>query len=265
MDSSLLVSVLEGQVLLLAVGMTRLATAFLLLPLFSSNLIPALIRNSIFVSLTLVVLIAHGPIDNNLMSGTQLLRLFGVEVLLGASLGLFFGLFLWAFEAAGEVIDTAIGTSMAMIHDPISGNEVTLFGEFLGRWANYLFMASGGMILITGIVLDSFAIWPIGQPLPEINMASVQIFEAEFATFFSLMLMLAAPLLLIIFLVDMSMGLVNRFAQQLNVLFLSISIKSILSLVILAMLLPSLTQVFINELQQHSDQALLMVQSLFTP
>jgi len=260
-----MVSVLEGQVLLVAVGMTRLATAFLLLPLFSSNLIPALIRNSIFVSLTLVVLVAHDAVDIDVMSGTQLLRVFVVEVLLGAALGLFFGLFLWAFEAAGEVIDTAIGTSMAMIHDPISGNEVTLFGEFLGRWANYLFMASGGMVLITGTVLQSFALWPIGVPLPEFDIASVQIFEAEFTDFFSLMLMLAAPLLLIIFLVDISMGLVNRFAQQLNVLFLSISVKSVLSLIILAMLLPSLSQVFINELQSHSQSALMLVQSLFKP
>jgi len=265
MDSSLLVSVLEGQVLLVAVGMTRLATAFLLLPLFSSNLIPPLIRNSIFVALTLVVLVAHGPVEIDFMGGTQLLSVFVVEVVLGAALGLFFGLFLWAFEAAGEVIDTAIGTSMAMIHDPISGNEVTLFGEFLGRWANYLFMASGGMILITGVVLNSFALWPIGVPLPQIASDSVQIFLSEFSVFFSLMLMLAAPLLLIIFLVDLSMGLVNRFAQQLNVLFLSISIKSILSLVILAMLLPSLTQVFVNELQVHSDSALQLVQSLFQP
>jgi len=265
MESSLLVSVLEGQVLLLAVGMTRLATAFLLLPLFSSNLIPALIRNSIFVALTLVVLVAHEPVDINVLSGTQLLRVFAVEVVLGAALGLFFGLFLWAFEAAGEVIDTAIGTSMAMIHDPISGNEVTLFGEFLGRWANYLFMASGGMILITGVVLNSYGLWPIGVPLPEIALDSVKVFQAEFAGFFSLMLMLAAPLLLIIFLVDMSMGLVNRFAQQLNVLFLSISIKSVLSLVILAMLLPGLTQVFVNELEVHSANALTLVQSLFQP
>lgn len=263
MENSLLMSVFEGQLMLLAIGMTRLATAFALLPLFSSNLIPPLVRNSIFVSLTLIVLTAHSPIDDAAWTGTGLVRVFAVEVLLGIALGLFFGIFLWAFDAAGEVIDTAIGTSMAMIHDPISGNEVTLFGEFLGRWANFLFMASGGLLLITSVVIESFSAWPIGQALPELNPDSVSLFYEQFTGFFSLVLMLAAPLLLMIFLIDMSMGLVNRFAQQLNVLFLSISIKSILSLAILAMLLPVITEVFIDELQQHAQAALGLVSALF--
>lgn len=263
MDSSLLVDLLNGQVLLLAIGMTRMATAFAMLPLFSTKVIPPLIRNAIFVTLTLVVLSIHQPIEPSLMLGAALMGLFAVEIMLGVALGMFFGLFLWAFEAAGEVIDTAIGTSMAMIHDPITGNEVTLFGEFLGRWANYLFMASGGMILITGVIIQSFSHWPIGQSLPQFNADSVIQFEQTFTDFFKLMLMLAAPLIVVIFLVDMSMGLVNRFAQQLNVLFLSISIKSVLSLLILAMLLPGLTDVFISELQENSGSTLDLVGSLF--
>jgi len=263
MNNAVFVSLLEGQVLLLAIGMTRLTTAFVLLPLFSAQLIPGLVRNSIFVSLTLIILSVHAPIDTKMMSSAVLIRVFAVEVLLGVALGFLFGIFLWAFEAAGEVIDTAIGTSMAMIHDPISGNEVTLFGEFLSRWVNYLFMASGGMIVVTGILLDSYAFWPIGQPLPEINIESVETIQREFTDFFALTLMLAAPFIVIIFLVDLSMGLVNRFAQQLNVLFLSISIKSILSLIVMALLLPSLTETFLGELEQQADEVMLKVNALF--
>lgn len=263
METSLLLSIFEGKYMLLAVGMTRMTTAFALLPLFSSNLIPALVRNSIFVSLALIVLSVHAPVDDTSLSGINLVQVFAVEAFLGIALGIFFGIFLWAFDAAGEVIDTAIGTSMAMIHDPISGNEVTLFGEFLGRWANFLFMASGGLLLITTIVIDSYATWPIGQSLPDLKSESVQLFYEQFTSFFSLTLMLAAPLLVVIFLIDMSMGLVNRFAQQMNVLFLSISLKSILSLAILAILLPVITEVFIDELQQQAQAVLGLVGSLF--
>jgi len=263
MESSLLVGIFEGHVMLLAVGMTRLATAFVLLPLFSSKLIPSLVRNSIFVALGLMVLSVHPPIDTSLLHGGVLVRVFAAEALLGAALGFFFGLFLWAFEAAGEVIDTAVGTSMAMIHDPISDNEVTLFGEFLSRWANYLFMTSGGLLIISGVLLDSYAFWPVGVPLPELNFASVRLFEDEFTRFFTLMLMLAAPFVVIVFLVDMTMGLVNRFAQQLNVLFLSISIKSVISIFILMMLLPSLTDIFLSELHSQADEVALKVHHMF--
>jgi len=226
--------------MLLGVGMTRL-----------------------FVALALLILTVHPPIDPQLAQGSVLVRIFVAEALVGAALGFFFGLFLWAFEAAGEIIDTAVGTSMAMIHDPISDNEVTLFGEFLSRWANYLFMVSGGLLMVTGVLLESFSIWPIGQPLPEIRFESVQLFEREFNEVFTLALMLAAPFIVIIFLVDLAMGLVNRFAQQLNVLFLSISVKSVLSIVILAMLLPSLTHLFLAQLNAHNDEVMEILRQIF--
>ncbi len=65
-------------------------------------------------------------------------------------IGVFFGLYLWAFEAAGVVIDMQIGASFALFFDPIIGNEVTLIGSFLGRWASYVFLAAGGLMLLVG-------------------------------------------------------------------------------------------------------------------
>jgi type III secretion protein T len=44
---------------------------------------------------------------------------------------------------------------------------------------------------------------------------------------------LGAPMLIICFLVDFGMGMMNRFAPQLNVFFLSMPIKSGLSMVLL--------------------------------
>jgi len=59
MESSALYGVLTGDVLLLALAMGRLAVAFIVLPIFSNELLPALVRNSVFVSLSLIVLVLH--------------------------------------------------------------------------------------------------------------------------------------------------------------------------------------------------------------
>ncbi len=263
MDNSILHDILSGQVLLLALGMTRLTVCFLLLPLFSDQLIPPLVRNSIIVSLSLVIVSVHPSITVDYSSGGVLLRLFATEALLGIAIGFIFGLFLWAFDAAGEIVDMAIGSSVAMIHDPISGNEVTLLGEFLGRWAAFLFMAAGGLALVAALVLQSFAIWPLGSVPPSLSATSVELFQTKFSEYFALMLMIASPCLIIIFVIDMSMGLVNRFAQQLNVLFLSISIKSLVAIAVLALILPTLSDVLISELVKSSEDTLAWVKGLF--
>lgn len=263
MGDTALFELASGHLITLALGVSRLATAFLLLPIFSSQLVPALVRNSFFVALSLIVLSVHPPIDL-VGGGVEWFRLFAAEAFIGIAIGFIFGLFLWAFDAAGELIDVAVGSSIAMIHDPISGNEVTLLGEFLGRWANYVFLMAGGLALITKVVLQSYVWWPIGQELPAVDLQSLELFTDVFTRYFSLMLMLAAPVLLIIFLIDMSMGLVNRFAQQLNVLFLSISIKSMVAIALLALLLPTITEVLIAELMQQSGATLELLRSIFS-
>lgn len=243
---------LSRQVLLLALSGTRLAVAFLMLPLFSTQLVPALVRNSVFVALALITLLVQPSGDLSVLSGQDWVTLFLKESFIGIVVGVFFGVYLWAFEAAGVVIDTQIGSSMAQIFDPLSGHEVTLLGEFLSLWANYLFMAVGGLLLLTGALLESYALFPLLEPIGSLREASVTLFEVEFADFMSLTMMIAAPVLVVIFAIDVCMGLINRYAQQLNVLFLSMSLKFLAALVVLLVMLPYLADLLARRVAEHS-------------
>ena len=263
MDNAELFTLLTDQVLVLGISLTRIAVAYLILPIFSGQLIPPLVRNSIFVSLGLITLLIN-PVDALPDASTaHWIQVFASEVFIGLAIGVFFGIFLWAFEAAGILIDSAVGSTIGQVYDPVSGHEVTLYGEFLGRWANFLFMASGGLLLLTGAVLQSYAMWPIGVPLADLRTASITLFETEFSRFLTLTVMLASPLLLVTFLVDISMGLINRFAPQLNVLFLSMSIKGFAAALILMLMLSTLTGIFVTELQTNSSEVLEAVKRLF--
>ncbi|MBX2884933.1 MAG: type III secretion system export apparatus subunit SctT [Granulosicoccus sp.] len=245
--------VLSSQVLLLALSATRIAVAFLMLPLFSNELIPALVRNSIFLTLALIAVVVQPAIDVQVLDSAAWISLFAKEVMIGIVVGVFFGVYLWAFEAAGVLIDTQIGSSMAMIFDPLSGHEVTLFGEFLSLWVNYLFMAAGGLLLLNGAVLESYVLFPLNEPLDGLRMASVRLFEAEYSSFFTLMLMLASPIVVVIFAIDVCMGLINRYAQQLNVLFLSMSLKALAALLVLIILMPFLVDLLRDNIASHSN------------
>ena len=168
----------NATVLVLSLSALRVSIAFFMLPLFSKDGVPALVRNSMFLSLALVSVLIQPAADVGAFDTGLWIALFAKEAFIGMVVGLFLGIFLWAFEAAGVVIDMQIGASFALYFDPIVGNEVTLIGSFLGRWANYLFVAAGGLLLLTGALLESFAIWPLVEPLiGSLREASVRLFE----------------------------------------------------------------------------------------
>ena len=239
--------------LLLGLSLTRISVAFLILPLFSSELMPALVRNSIFVAMALITLVLVPQMQVQSIAGGFWVVLFAKELMLGVFVGVFFGIYLWAFEAAGVLIDTQVGSSIGMVFDPLSGHEVTLTGEFMSLWANYLFMAAGGLLLLTIALLQSFTLYPILSVAPKLELGSLQLVAGEFSSFLSWTLLIASPVLLVLFVIDMVMGLINRYAQQLNVLFLSMSIKSLAALLVLILMMPVLIDSFMHEISVHSE------------
>lgn len=240
-----------GYVIVLAMSTIRITAAFLVTPLFTDELVPPLIKSSIFIALSVIVTFVHPPIDVAAFSGVQWVALFGKEVFIGIAIGFFFGLFLWAFESAGMFIDTQIGASMAMVYDPISGHQVTLYGELIGRWVHYLFVSAGGLLFYTMAILESYVTWPIDRLLPDFSRASVLFFEAEFAHLAKLIVLIAAPVIVIILIIDMSLGLINRFAKRLDILFVSMALKNMVGLLVVMIMIPMMANVLFEQLDAH--------------
>ena len=241
----------------------RLAVAFLVMPTFSNEVMPALVRNSVFAVLGLVVAVVQ-PFDAlQGLSLARLLLILAKEIFLGIAIGVLFGIFIWAFEAAGELIDTQTGLSQAQILDPISGHQVTLFAELFARFANLLFVSVGGLAMLATVALKSFAVWPIGAVLPRIEREGVLLFADTFSGVFTLIVLLGAPALAVLFLIDMGMGLINRFAQRLNVFFLSNSIKSLVAVAMVLLMLPMMIETLVRTLDANAADTLGLLRSLF--
>lgn len=253
MEDSVLYGALSDKVLLLGLSTLRLAVALLVIPVFSDEIIPPLIRNSLFITLAIVVVYLQPGADINSLNVSGWLGLIGKEIFVGLVIGFFFGLFLWAFEAAGTIIDTQIGASMATVYDPISGHDVTLIGDFLGRWVNFVFLASGGLLFLVVAVLDSYIIWPVFESLPDLKIASILFFENEFSRFVKLVLMIASPIVVVIFIVDMAMGMINRFAKRLDILFISLAVKGLVALLMLIILIPTMIDLLLIQLDLHKN------------
>ncbi len=239
---------LSSNTLLLAVASVRVAAAFAFLPVFSPQTIPPLVRNSIFLSMALVVFTTAPGLTEVELATIDWLTIIGKEAIIGVLIGFFFSIILHAVDIAGRLIDGQVGMTVAQVMDPLTGHQTSLNGAFLGRLANFVFMASGGFMLMTATLLESYAQIPIlGGPV-FLNLESSTMITNAFAQIMAYALMIAAPALVILLAIDLALGLVNRFAQQLNVFSLSLSIKAWLSGFIILLMLTLIVSELVSDI-----------------
>lgn len=244
-----------GNVLIaLSLTLPRIVAAFLMLPLLTSENMPAMVRNSFFVSLAIVALpIAAGAAPIQSM-GTALWPVIVLkEIFLGLAIGFSFGLIFWAIGAAGNLIDAKVGTNMASVVDPVQGHQTSLTGQFLSQLAAWLFMVSGAFLVFLDLLLSSYGLWPVMSYFPTLDGGGIRYFVSQFGFLMTALLVLSAPALVVMMLVDLSLGLVNRYAQQLNVFALAMPIKAWFAIWILLLMLGVIVEVTLRTLFENKS------------
>jgi len=77
-----------------------------------------------------------------------------------------------------------------------------------------------------------------------------------------LALLIAAPSLVVLFAIDSVLGLVNRYAQQLNVFSLSMSLKTWASTAVLMVMMASMVDQLILDIQSRPGIVMHLMRSL---
>jgi len=264
MDSLAAFGSLADVALLAGLAATRVAVAFLLLPVFAPEVVPALVRGALFLSLGLLSLALQPVLPVGQLNAAQWIALFLKESMLGLALGFGLAAFLWAFEAAGSIVDTKVAVANGQINDPMAGQAVTPTAALLGRVAGFLFMAGGGFLLFVGVLVESFRVFPLAQVNLVPRLEAVGLVEQSLGDLMTLALLLAAPALVVMFAVDLALGLVNRFAPQLNLISVSMSLKGLAATAIWLLVLGNLVQTFGTELANRIARALPTLQRMFS-
>lgn len=241
------------QLLLVAMASARFGAAFLMVPLFASETVPALVRNALIVTFGGIAFALQPHWTARDIGAFARAAILLREAGIGVAIGFFFGTILWAMESAGQIIDAKVGSTIGQLVDPNGGMMTSLDGALLQRLSHMLFAAGGGIILLVGTIMESFAILPLGHGIADPGMATLPLFEQEFGRLVTLSLLFAAPVLVLLYIVDASLGLLNRFAQQLNVFSLALSIKSWAATALLLALVPALAGAVAHELSTRAD------------
>jgi flagellar biosynthetic protein FliR len=156
------------------------------------------------------------------------------ELALGALLS--FGLYsaFAVFSLAGNLLDLQIGFNIANIYDPITRSQSPLLASFLGLIAVVMFYISDAyQLLIRGLAYSLERI-PLGTVDLPLNAGLV---AAQFGKIYSLGLMLAAPVLFCLLLVEVGIAVLSRNLPQMNIFTLSPPVKIAVGLAVFAVTL----------------------------
>ncbi len=225
----------ENLLASVALTMPRLFAVFTVTPFLSPNVITGLSRNSLMLMLALFM----SPLAGDLppMPVVMWLAIAGKEALIGVMLGLGFGIFFWAIQSVGDLIDFQTGSGNAAFFDPVAGHDNGPTGEFLGWVVINLFVSAGGMLALVGVVIDSYRLWPVSTFFPDIGVVIESFAIRQGDTLFTWIVKLAAPVILVLMLVELGAGLIGRVAPQLNVFQAAQPLKSLLATLMMMLFL----------------------------
>lgn len=219
----------------LMLALPRLLAVFAVLPHFAGDMLQGLVRNALVLVLAMFIApLMDGPLPSDAVSW---LLLVCKESLVGALLGLGLGLFVWAIQSVGDLVDVLTGSGNAAFFDPVAGHEHGRTGDFLGRVAITLFASGGGLLALASTVFDSFRLWPVLSWWPQSNQVLATFALRMGDTLFGWMVKLSAPLILMLLLLDLGFALIGRAAPALNVFQVAQPAKQLLALLVLALVL----------------------------
>ncbi|MGB0893130.1 MAG: type III secretion system export apparatus subunit SctT [Parashewanella sp.] len=254
LEDNVLFQAMNHYLPVLSLCMMRPLGMMILLPIFKSGtLSTSLVRNGIvilFAIPTVPTLMDMQPYLSE-ASYLELIGLYIKEFAIGVSIGFCAAIPFWAIDMSGFLIDTMRGSSLSSVLNPLLGFESSIYGLMFGQVLSVLFMVSGGMNFLLSSMYQSYLFLPPGTSLGIANNELLyEFFIKEWRLMNSLFIGFAMPSMVIMLLTDTAFGLVNRSAQQLNVFFLSMPVKSVM---ILLMMIYSLNFAFFNYLDRTDN------------
>ena len=243
---------LQAQMLAYTLLLPRFISCFVMLPVLSKQMLGgAMIRNGVVCSLALYAYPTVADTLPDQIDGMALAMLIAKEVLLGLLIGFVAAIPFWAIEASGFLIDNQRGAAMGSLFHPSLGSQTSPTGLLLTQTLITLFFASGAFLALLAALFQSYISWPVAHFFPTIDEQWVNFFYGQFSHMLLLCALLAAPLLIAMFLAEFGLALISRFAPSLNVFVLAMPIKSAVASLLLV--------IYIKLMMDHAYQQVLAV------
>ncbi|WP_416827621.1 flagellar biosynthetic protein FliR [Ectobacillus polymachus] len=235
----------------------RISAFFVAAPIWNSQQIPSQVKWGFSFCIAFITVGVIQPTQPLAWNSTYFLLVFK-ELAVGLSLGFASSLLLYAVELAGSFIDLQSGFTMSSLFDQKRGIQEPLTGKFYYIITMIFFLLSDGHhILIKGII-QSYQWIAVDAWLPDSYSSNVvQVLLGIVDHMFWISLLIAAPLVGTLFIVDVVLGIIARTVPQMNLFVVGVPIKLFVYYVMLYASIPvflyilsQLVQTMISSIEQ---------------
>ncbi len=162
----------------------------------------------------------------------------------GAIIGYIAQLLLQAIEAGGDMINTQMGLSSAMVMDPTTNSQTSILSRMITLLGLCIFIQIGGMYWLFNALVRSFEIFPIyAVQIPLEQIINIDYLIKTTSNVLYVGLQIASPILLATLGQDIILGVISKTAPQVNVFQLSFLFKPVFGAAIMIWILPMLVNV----------------------
>jgi flagellar biosynthesis protein FliR len=222
---------------LFTIVLFRTASVLFFSPVFNQTGLPLRIK----IGLALVIAFVIFPTINNsqqmLPEGVlPFVLLIFKEIAIGFVIGYGATLTFGAFVMAGELISSEMGLQMAEMVDPLFGGQINPIAQLLQLLGLILFLALDGHHWIINALVLSYKTVPIPEFFgPGMTMGKImQLFQGLFIS----AIKIAAPVMIILFLVVVVTGLIGKSIPEINIFLIVFPMKIIVGFMILGITFP---------------------------
>jgi flagellar biosynthesis protein FliR len=227
---------LSSFLLLFGLVFTRLTIALSLSPFFGGG-VPGQIKVGLSVIIAAVLYPSVAPAGGlpMQMNGLIFFGLLAKEALIGAIIGLLIQMVFYSVQMAGTLIDTARGMNQITYVAPQLQGHTSAFGQLQFQACLVLFLTIDGHLFFLKGLQTSFQQLPL-LAYPSFQPGLTPLLEKMMRVGSDVMLIalrLSAPVLVAMFLIDVSFGAIGKVASQINVYQESQPVKALAGLGVL--------------------------------
>jgi flagellar biosynthetic protein FliR len=223
----------------------RVAPLMALVPGFSEHSVPGRIKLGLALALTAVVTpaLGHAP-DSPAWAFPVFIRHLATETCAGLALGIGLRLFVITLQTAGSM--AAQASSLSQLAGGAAADPMPAIGHLLVIGGLALAMFLGLHTRLAEYVITSYAVMPAGQFPEARDLAGWGVAGASRSL--ALAFTLAAPFVIVSFVYNLTLGVINRAMPQLMVAFVGAPVITFGGLALLMLLAPPILVVWGNDL-----------------
>lgn len=221
----------------------RVSAILVVFPIFSNSVVPPLVRIlfafSLSIALFPVVKSGSGAIANEYLQNNFLVTaLVMKEAIVGFTVGFMAKIVFDSIFFGFAYMGMQMGFGFSNLYDPNTESSAPVVGNFVMIIVSLLFLGINGHHIMIKAISETFTLLPLGEATfsKELSRYALEVGTSVFI----IAVKIAAPIAVVIFLMNVAFGLIARAIPQINILIVSFTINILVGVFVLFLVLPQL-------------------------